>query len=211
MSVMLALDSPDMDHARGVLPALAPHLSHVKIGHVLLPRAGFVALRELIGGLPLFLDLKFHDIPATVERAIHAYAEAFPTLACFTLHGVGGEAMIRAAVAAGAAVGAQPLAVSGLSSEVHGEDALLSAVDRLISLGITGIICPPPMIAAVRARFGPDLRLVVPGIRNGADAHDHAETLSAAEARARGANDVVVGRPILSAEDPLGSLKTYLA
>lgn len=210
MSVMLALDDPDPVTARRLLGTLAPHLSHVKIGHVLLPQAGFLALIEMIGAVPLFLDLKFHDIPATVARAIRGYASRLPSLACFTIHGVGGAAMIRAAVETGAEVGAQPLAVSGLSSESHEESALLGAVERLLGLGITGIICPPPMIAPVRQRFGADMRLVVPGVRNGAAGDDHAQTVSSAQAWARGADDIVVGRPILQADDPLATLRTYL-
>ncbi len=217
--ILVALDTPDPDRARVLARALVGRVGGFKIGLELFCSCGpslVMEIREI--GLPIFLDLKLHDIPNTVAGAASAAARL--GVAFLTVHALGGGPMIRRAAAAAseAASGAglpvpTVLAVTVLTSHDDAELERLgiagpsgSAVERLACLardaGAGGLVCSPLEIAAARAVF-PSGVLVVPGIRPaGSGADDQARTSTPARALRLGADRIVIGRPITRAPDP---------
>jgi orotidine-5'-phosphate decarboxylase len=184
--------------------------------------AGYRAIAEL--GLPIFLDLKFHDIPNTVAGAVRG-AAALPGCAMLTVHAAGGAAMLAAAVAAAREAARPPsvLAVTVLTSfddadlEACGvgggiRDQVLRLADLAVTAGVDGLVCSPVEIGALRLRFGRDLRLVVPGIRPAATApDDQKRTMTPLDALAAGADVLVIGRPITAAPDPKAAARQIAA
>lgn len=183
---------------------------------------GVDALRAL--GLPIFLDLKLHDIPNTVAGAIRAIARLDPVL--LTIHAAGGGAMIQAAVAAvreAEKSRTKIIAVTALTSLDESDlaavgfagsarDVVRRLADVAIANGADGVVCAPTEVAALRAQCGPDFLLVVPGIRAaGQEVGDQKRTLSAGEAIAAGASYLVVGRPITQAPDPTAAARALVA
>jgi orotidine-5'-phosphate decarboxylase len=160
----------------------------------------------------VFLDLKFHDIPNTVAGAVASAARLGVTLA--TVHGLGGRAMLEAAVGALPAMGTKLLAITVLTShdeaslgEVGVAGRLTDSVKRLALLasdaGIDGVVASPHEVALVREACGPGFLIVTPGIRPaGSASGDQARAATPATALAAGADYLVVGRPITEAKDP---------
>ena len=210
--IAVALDAPDLDTAARWAAMVTPHVSTVKIGLELYLRYGPEAVASIRGasGVMVFLDLKLHDIPATVAGAARAVARLRPDL--LTVHAAGGPAMVRAA--ADAAPGAKIIAVTVVTSldsadldRIGLAGPVPDAVRRLASLaveaGAHGVVCSPREVAEVRAEVGPDILLVTPGIRPaGADVHDQARVATPEDALRAGADLLVVGRPITAAADP---------
>jgi orotidine-5'-phosphate decarboxylase len=211
--IIVALDLPSAEEADRLLERL-PGLRWVKVGSILMTRAGPAFVRRLVDrGLQVFLDLKWHDIPNTVAGAVSAGRDLGVSMA--TVHTLGGPAMMRAAAAA--ADGAVALVgVTVLTSHAaddydratgrEGTDLALE-VDRLaaaaLASGLDGVVCSPQETARVRTVAGPRALIVVPGIRRAGDAAgDQSRTADPATAAARGATHLVVGRPILAAADP---------
>ena len=173
--------------------------------------------------IPLFLDLKFHDIPNTVAGAVEAVAPLEPAM--LTVHAAGGAAMLKAAVEAAAAAPSKPkiIAVTVLTSldendlsaiGMHG--SLADQVVRLARLaqdqGCHGVVCSPREVAAVRRACGPDFTLVVPGIRPVLGSlGDQKRVSSPAAAIADGADFLVIGRPITGAPDPAAAARAMAA
>lgn len=218
--VFCALDRPDLDGTIDLAAHVRDEVGGFKVGLELLTANGPDAVRCVVAlGLPVFLDLKFHDIPNTVAGAVRAAAGL--RVAMLTVHASGGAAMIRAAVEAAAEAPSRPkiLAVTVLTSledadlnEIgFGErvpDQALRLADLAIRSGADGLVCSPHEIEALRARFGAEVRLVVPGIRPGGRADDdQRRTLGPAEALARGADVLVIGRPITAASDPVAAAR----
>ncbi len=191
---------------------VTPHVSTVKVGLELYLRygPGIVASIRGASGVKVFLDLKLHDIPATVAGAARAVARLHPDV--LTVHAAGGSEVVRAAV--GAAPSTMIAAVTLLTSlgpadleSVGVVGPLGDAVRRLavlaVEAGARGLVCSPWEVAEVRAEVGPDIVLITPGIRpQGAAAHDQARTATPEEALRAGADLLVIGRPITSAPDP---------
>lgn len=210
--IAVALDAPDLDTAACWAAMVTPHVSTVKIGLELYLRYGPEAVASIRGasGVMVFLDLKLHDIPATVAGAARAVARLRPDL--LTVHAAGGPAMVRAA--ADAAPGAKIIAVTVVTSldsadldRIGLAGPVPDAVRRLAALaveaGAHGVVCSPREVAEVRAEVGPDILLVTPGIRPaGADVHDQARVATPEDALRAGADLLVVGRPITAAADP---------
>jgi orotidine-5'-phosphate decarboxylase len=210
--IAVALDAPDLETAARWAGLVTPHVSTVKVGLELYLRygPGIVASIRGASGVKIFLDLKLHDIPATVTGAARAVARLHPDV--LTVHAVGGPDVIRCAVEA--APDTMIAAVTVLTSlgeadlERIGVGGPLSdAVRRLavlaVSAGARGLVCSPREVAVVRAEVGPDVTLITPGVRPaGADAHDQARTATPEEALRAGADLLVIGRPITSAPDP---------
>jgi orotidine-5'-phosphate decarboxylase len=180
-------------------------------------------VRELAGrGLSVFLDIKWHDIPNTVESAVRSARGLGVRMA--TVHTLGGPAMLRAAAAAAEDAIAM-LGVTVLTSHDEGEYAatlgrpsvrLLDEAARLarsaISAGLAGVVCSPLEIDRIRSGLGPEPLIVVPGIRRPGDqAGDQSRTATPEEAVRQGATHLVVGRPILTAPDPRAALDEFLA
>lgn len=220
--LILALDLPDRNAALAVVDRL-PALRWVKVGSQLMTAEGPALVRELVGrGLHVFLDLKWHDIPNTVQGAVMAARTLGVGMA--TVHTLGGPAMLRAAAEAAG----DELAVVGvtvLTSHDEGDYAaalgrpsirLLDEVARLarsaVSAGLAGVVCSPLEVDRIRSGLGPDPLIIVPGIRRPADeVGDQRRTATPAEAVRQGATHLVVGRPILAAADPAAALAEYLS
>ena len=210
--IAVALDAPDLETAARWAGLVTPHVSTVKVGLELYLRygPGIVASIRGASGVKVFLDLKLHDIPATVAGAARAVARLHPDV--LTVHAAGGPEVIRAAV--GAAPHTMIAAVTVLTSlgeadleQIGVGGPLSDAVRRLavlaVSAGARGLVCSPREVAVVRAEVGPDVTLITPGVRPaGTDAHDQARTATPEEALRAGADLLVIGSPITSAADP---------
>jgi orotidine-5'-phosphate decarboxylase len=214
--LVVALDVPDAGAARALVDRLSGHVGLFKVGSQLFTAGGPGLVREIVGrGERVFLDLKYHDIPNTVSGAVAAAARLGVTLV--DVHGLGGRAMMEAAVGALPATGTRLLAITVLTS--HDEAALgqiglggpiPDAVRRLALLaheaGVDGVVASPHEVALIRAACGPDFLIVTPGIRPaGAAKGDQARLATPAAALAAGADYIVVGRPITEAGDPAGA------
>ena len=209
--LILALDVPDAGRAQALARACAPWVAMFKVGLELFVSEGprlVCALAEL---RPVFLDLKFHDIPNTVAAAVRAAGRTGAALV--NVHAAGGMAMMRAAAeAAREAPGMRVIAVTVLTSEpgaaadVGAE--VLARAQAAHEAGLAGVVCSAREAAAVRARFGRDFLIVTPGVRwAGTARDDQARTATPEEAVRAGADYLVVGRPILRAPDPAGAAR----
>ena len=216
--IFVALDTHDLGRAAALARDLAGLVGGVKIGKEFFTAHGPDGVRAVAGGVPLFLDLKFHDIPNTVAGALRSAIHLRP--AFVNVHAAGGRAMLEAAVQA-VAEGAedadvprpQLLGVTVLTSlsdddlrEVGQSGPVADQVVRLARLarscGLDGVVCSPREIAVLRAACGPDFVLMVPGIRpSWAAAGDQKRTMTPAEALAAGADYLVIGRPVTEAPD----------
>ncbi len=210
--IAVALDAPDLETAARWAALVTPHVSTVKIGLELYLRYGPDAVASVRGasGVDIFLDLKLHDIPATVAGAARAVARLRPAL--LTVHAAGGPAAIRAA--AEAAPGARVVAVTVLTSLSEADlsgiglaGPVSEAARRLAALavdaGARGLVCSPQEVAALRAEVGDDIMLITPGVRPaGAAVNDQARVATPEEALRAGADLLVIGRPITGAADP---------
>jgi len=219
--LIAALDVPTREEALAAVERCG-RCEWFKVGLQLYTRYGPEIAAAVKGkGKQLFLDLKFHDIPNTVKHAVESAASLDAGL--LTIHASGGRAMIAAAREAAEGSGTKILAVTVLTS--ISEDALRrevgmpetpeQAVRRLAAMavesGAHGIVCSPLEIAAVREAVGPDALIVTPGIRPAwAAANDQARIMTPADARAAGADYIVVGRPILGHDDPAQAVEMIL-
>jgi orotidine-5'-phosphate decarboxylase len=210
--IAVALDAPDLNTAARWASLVTPHVSTVKIGLELYLRYGPETVASIRGAsaVDVFLDLKLHDIPATVAGAARAVARLRPKL--LTVHAAAGPAAIRAA--AEAAPDTRIVAVTVLTSLSDSDLGLLGvagpvcdAVRRLavlsVAAGARGLVCSPQEVAAVRSEVGNDIMIVTPGVRPaGAEAHDQARVATPEAALSAGADLLVIGRPITGAADP---------
>src|ERR1700678_3753357 len=210
--VAVALDAPDLETAAGWAALVTPHVSTVKIGLELYLRYGPQVVASVRGGsgVSVFLDLKLHDIPATVAGATRAVARLRPNV--LTVHAAGGADMVRAAVesAPGTMIAAVTVLTSlsdsaleqvGLTGPVS--DAVLRLATLSVAAGARGLVCSPREVAAVRKAVGPDVCLITPGVRPaGSASNDQARVATPEEAVLAGADLLVIGRPITSASDP---------
>ena len=215
--ICAALDFPSWERAEPFARAVAPHVGMLKVGLELFAAEGPAAVRAAAAlGRPVFLDLKLHDIPATVEGAIRSAAATGAALV--TVHASGGPEMVRAA--ARAATGrVRVLAVTVLTSldaealdaiglDGPAEEAVVRLARLAVGSGAGGIVCSPREAAAVRAAVGPGPLLVVPGVRPaGAARGDQARVATPAEAVRAGADVIVLGRPLRDAPDPAAAAR----
>ncbi len=227
--LIVALDHAEPAEARRAVAELSVEVGRFKVGSGLFTRSGPGFVRELVAaGHGVFLDLKFHDTPATVRGAVAAASDLGADL--LTLHAAGGPAMVAAAreAADGARRPPRLLAVTVLTSLDAGDwarvsgpggaaipDAVRALAAMAIESGADGLVCSPREVAALRADLGPAPLLVVPGIRPGwmaaADHAGQARTATPAEAVAAGADLLVVGRAITSAADPAAAARRVAA
>jgi orotidine-5'-phosphate decarboxylase len=219
--ICAALDFPSWSAAEGFARAVAPEVGILKVGLELFVAEGPAAVRAAAAlGRPVFLDLKLHDIPNTVEGAARSAAASGASL--LTVHASGGADMVRAAVR-GAGPGVRVLAVTVLTSlDAAALDAVglagppERAVVRLAGLavgaGAGGLVCSPQEVAAVRAAVGPGPLLVVPGVRPaGAARGDQARVATPADTVRAGADVIVVGRPLREGGDPVAAARAIAA
>ncbi|MEM9440802.1 MAG: orotidine-5'-phosphate decarboxylase [Pseudomonadota bacterium] len=215
--VFCAIDRADLSGA--LLLARSLHTSPIgglKVGLEFMTANGPSGVRSIVDlGLPVFLDLKFHDIPNTVAGAVRAAADLGVTM--LTLHLQGGPAMLWAAADAVKDLGPRRPLLLGVSvlTSMDDKDLTMIGVEstteaqvlRLAGLarktGMDGMICSPREIAPIREAFGQSLKLVVPGIRPaGSAAGDQKRTMTPGEAVKAGADYLVIGRPITGAGSP---------
>jgi orotidine-5'-phosphate decarboxylase len=210
--IAVALDAPDLETAAHWAALVTPHVSTVKIGLELYLRYGPQAVASVRGasGVDIFLDLKLHDIPATMAGAAKAVARLRP--AFLTVHAAAGPAAIRAAAAVApdtkvvavtvlTSLGEADLDAMGLAGPVSDAARRLAAL--AVEAGARGLVCSPQEAAALRAEVGDDIVLITPGVRPaGAAYDDQARVATPEEALRAGADLLVIGRPITGAADP---------
>jgi len=209
--IFVAIDTPDLERALALAEAATGEAGGVKLGLEFFSAHGPEGVRRLGAlGLPVFLDVKLHDIPNTVAKAVEALAPLEPAI--LTVHASGGRAMLEAAKAAAPAatkvVGVTVLTsldeADLASAGIHGSPG--EQVGRLAQLaresGIDGIVCSGAEVAQAHAQWQ-DGFFVVPGVRPpGADVGDQKRVVTPAQALADGASVLVIGRPITAAPDP---------
>jgi len=209
--IAVALDAPDLATASTWAAAVGPHVQVVKVGLEVFLRDGHesVQVARNASGCDIFLDLKLHDIPATVGGAARSIAALAPKY--LTVHASGGADMIKAAVEA--LPDTQVTAVTILTSlsqqqltEMQWSGTAQDIVRRLASIavgaGARAIVCSPQEVAAVRAEVGAGITLITPGVRPvGSDAGDQQRIATPQQALADGADILVIGRPITGAAD----------
>jgi orotidine-5'-phosphate decarboxylase len=215
--LVVALDTSDLDAAASMAEVLAGSVGMAKVGLELFTAVGPSAVSRLGEHLPVFLDLKLHDIPTTAGRAARNAGRL--GAAMLTVHALGGPEMVRAAVD-GAAEGAaeagtappEVVAVTVLSSLAEAAGASpASLAFEAVTAGARGAVVSGDDVKEVRDALGEDPVLVVPGIRpSGARSNDHARVLTPAEAMVAGADRLVVGRPITESTDPAAAARAIL-
>lgn len=209
--IFLALDVPQLAPARALLAKVKSHIGGVKLGLEFFCAHGSHGVHEIAQlGLPIFLDLKFHDIPNTVAaamQAIHVYEPAI-----VTVHASGGRAMMEDAKAA-AADGCKVVAVTTLTSldandltatGVYGsaETQVMRLAELAHAAGLDGVVCSGQEVGFVKKAWK-DGYFVVPGLRpNGGGTGDQKRVVTPRQARDNGASVLVIGRPISRADDP---------
>jgi orotidine-5'-phosphate decarboxylase len=216
--LIVALDVSEPEEAEALARQLEGPAGVLKIGLELFTAAGPEVVPRIGAVAPVFLDLKLHDIPNTVEGAARNAARL--GVAMLSVHALGGEAMVAAAVrgvADGAvSAGHTPpmiLAVTVLSSLAgEGLASPSSLAFEAVAAGARGVVVSGEDVASAREVLGPQACLVVPGIRPaGSNGHDQARILTPEEAVERGADYLVVGRPITGSGDPAGVARAILA
>ncbi|HSM93960.1 MAG TPA: orotidine-5'-phosphate decarboxylase [Anaeromyxobacteraceae bacterium] len=219
--ICAALDFGSWREAEPFARAIAPHVGLLKVGLEIFAAEGPPAVRAAAAlGRPVFLDLKLHDIPNTVEGA--ARSAAATGAALLTVHASGGPDMVRAAVR-GAGGKVRILAVTVLTSldaaalEAIGlagppESAVVRLAKLAVDAGAGGLVCSPHEVAQVRAAVGPGPLLVVPGVRPaGAAIGDQARVATPEAAVRAGADVIVLGRPLRDAADPAAAARAIAA
>jgi orotidine-5'-phosphate decarboxylase len=213
--VFVALDTTDLDQARRFATSVRGSVGGLKLGLEFFNAHGPAGVRPFVeSGLPVFLDLKYHDIPNTVAGAVRAAARLGVSI--LNVHAQGGAAMMRAALDAAKSIspstrliavtmltslGDEDLPSLGLQPPVADQVLRLAALTQ--ECGLDGVVCSAHEIVRLRKALGPDFLLVVPGIRPaGSEIGDQRRVMGPAEARDAGANILVVGRPITGAPDP---------
>jgi orotidine-5'-phosphate decarboxylase len=209
--IFVAIDTPDLERAKAIATRVRNHVGGIKLGLEFFCANGRHGVREMAElQLPIFLDLKFHDIPNTVGKAIQALRPLEP--AVLTVHAAGGRAMMEDAKAA-APTGTKVVAVTvltsldgsdlesiGVAADPHAQVQRLTALAR--DAGLDGVVCSGNEVAAAK-KLWPDGFFVVPGVRP-ADSHvgDQKRVMTPRKALDAGASILVVGRPITQAQDP---------
>lgn len=209
--VYVALDTPDLARAHAIATRVKTHVGGLKLGLEFFSANGPDGVREMAAlGLPIFLDLKLHDIPNTVAKAIQALRPLEPAI--LTVHAAGGRAMLEDAKAA-APEGTKVVAVTvltslddtdlsatGVADDSHAQVARLTGLAR--EAGLDGVVCSGAEVKAARELW-PEGFFVVPGVRPPeAGVGDQKRVVTPRQALDDGASILVVGRPITQAEDP---------
>jgi orotidine-5'-phosphate decarboxylase len=209
--VYVALDTPDLERARALATRVRHHVGGIKLGLEFFMANGQAGVREMAAiGLPIFLDLKFHDIPNTVAKAIQALRPLEPAI--LTVHAAGGRAMMEDAKAAAppstkvvavtvlTSLDGEDLGAIGLRTDPHEQVARLAELAR--SAGLDGIVCSGEEVAAAHRAWSAGF-FVVPGVRlPDHDRADQKRVITPRRAMDDGASILVIGRPITQAEDP---------
>ncbi len=219
--ILVALDYDNKNHALQLIEKLDPNMCRLKVGKEMFTLFGPQLVKDIHDrGFDLFLDLKFHDIPNTVAKAVAAAAELGVWMT--NVHASGGLAMMEAAKKALLPYGDKApmlIAVTVLTSMSDDDLKLLGInvpafehVQRLARLtqqaGLDGVVCSAQEATALKSLLGQDFKLVTPGIRPiGSDAGDQHRVMTPPQAIVAGSDYLVIGRPITKAADPLAALQ----
>ena len=218
--IYVAIDTPDLDRAKRLAKAVKRHAGGLKLGLEFFAANGPPGVAEIAHlGLPVFLDLKLHDIPNTVAKAIQALRPLEP--AVITVHAAGGRAMLEDAKAAAPAatrvvavtvltsLDENDLSATGVSGTPHDQVERLAALAK--SAGLDGIVCSGNEVAAARRGWGSGF-FVVPGIRPvDGNSADQKRVITPRKAMDAGASILVIGRPVTAASDPDEALRAIAA
>ena len=226
--IICALDTSNFLVAQKITRKLRNHLGGIKVGKEFFTAHGPEGIKKISKeGLPIFLDLKFHDIPNTVAKAISNIVRLKPSM--ITIHATGGAEMIKAAVKANKIIAKKNnikrpyiLAVTVLTSldksdmvSLGSEKNIQTLTLRLAKLakrnGADGIICSPKELKILRFKLGKNFKIVVPGIRpNRKKNDDQKRTMTPKQALDLGADYVVIGRPITESDNPVLAVKRII-
>ena len=218
--IFVAIDTPDLERAHRLARAVKRHAGGIKLGLEFFAANGPAGVGEIAHvGLPLFLDLKLHDIPNTVAKAVQALRPLEP--AVLTVHAAGGRAMLEEAKAAAPAatrvvavtvltsLDADDLAATGVGGSPHDQVERLAGLAR--SAGLDGIVCSGNEVKSARKAWGNGF-FVVPGIRPAeGDIGDQKRVMTPRKAMDAGASILVIGRPVTGADDPDAALRAIAA
>ncbi len=210
--IFLAVDTPDLDEAKRLVSLVENHIGGIKLGLEFFASHGRTGVSVMQSfGLPIFIDLKFHDIPNTVGKTVAAIAPLSPAI--LTVHAAGGRRMLEFAKAAAplsckivavtvlTSLDAGDLDAAGVDSDPEEQVQRLTGLAR--SSGIDGIVCSGGEVAVAR-NLWPDGYIVVPGVRPaGAVSADQKRAITPRAAMDLGASIIVIGRPITQAENPV--------
>ncbi|QCE32312.1 orotidine-5'-phosphate decarboxylase [Acetobacteraceae bacterium] len=222
--LIVALDTPSLEKAENIAKAIHPYTDMLKTGMEYCYGAGLEKTKEIEQILPIFMDLKLYDIPATVKKGMKSLMRYRPTMV--TIHASGGAEMVKAAkegllegalenqvappillaVTVLTSFSAQALSQTGVPLSPLDQAVLLG--NLAIEAGADGLVCSGHELSRLRQELGKKPVLVTPGIRPlGNDTHDQKRTMTPAEAAKEGADWIVVGRPITEADDPAMAAK----
>ena len=218
--IYVALDTPDLERARAIAKAVKRHAGGLKLGLEFFAANGPAGVADLAHfGLPIFLDLKLHDIPNTVAKAVQSLRTLDPAI--LTVHAAGGRAMLEDAKAAAPAhtkvvavtvltsLDNRDLGRIGVSGGAHAQVVRLAGLAQ--EAGLDGIVCSGDEVAEVRKSWK-DGFFVIPGIRPaGGDVADQKRVMTPRAAIDAGASILVIGRPVTAAEDPDAALRAIAA
>lgn len=222
--ICVALDTPDLERACALAKALVPHVGYMKVGMEFFYAHGAGGYAAVAAeGLPIFLDLKLHDIPNTVASGMKALMQLSPRPAIVNLHASGGLDMMKAAAEAvnGRAkliavtvltsLSNDDIWAAGFSADQDTGAHAASLAKLAKAAGLDGVVCSPHDLAGIRAAAGKDFLTVVPGIRPAAEAaHDQKRIATPGAAIAAGADILVIGRAITNAPDPAAAAQKIL-
>ena len=218
--VFVALDTPDLEKALDIAERVKMQVGGLKLGLEFFAANGPAGVREIARlGLPIFLDLKLHDIPNTVAKAVQALHPLEPFL--LTVHAAGGRAMMEDAKAAApsgtkvvgvtvlTSLDEEDLHAIGVPGDAHAQVERLALLAR--DAGLDGVVCSGAEIEIVREAW-PEAFIVVPGVRPAdSAAADQKRVVSPRQALDAGASILVVGRPITQADDPVAAARAIAA
>ena len=209
--IAVALDAPDLTTMSAWAEQVSPHVQVLKVGLEVFLRDGHTSVTSVreVSDCDIFLDLKLHDIPATVAGAAKSVAALKPKY--LTVHASGGQDMVKAAadalpdtlvtaVTILTSLDQDQLAAMGFAG--NAQDIVVNLARQAVDAGARAIVCSPQEVAAVRSAVGADVVLITPGVRPaGSDAGDQKRIATPQQALADGANILVIGRPITGAPD----------
>jgi orotidine-5'-phosphate decarboxylase len=221
--LICAIDTPDVKQAASLASTLHGAIGHAKLGLEFFSAQGPQGIKKVAAsGLPIFLDLKFHDIPNTVAGAVRSAASLGVSM--LTIHTSGGSRMMKAAAEAASGAKKKPIVLGvtvltsmdeadlkecGVSRKVKAQ--VLALAELALKSGIDGLVCSAHEVAALKKEFGKELKLVVPGIRPaGSSKGDQRRVMTPAEAIEAGADYLVIGRPITEQASPKKAAQAIL-
>ncbi|WDI32946.1 orotidine-5'-phosphate decarboxylase [Hyphococcus flavus] len=218
--LIIALDLPSTEEAEKAINAIGDAGTFYKIGYQLMPVGGLDLARKLSSqGKKVFLDFKFHDIGATVERGVKSVCElggdfltvhAEPDVLKGAVDGKGDDTRLKIlGVTVLTSLNQDSLSRAGI--EMNIEDLVLKRAEFAAEAGADGVVASAKEAAAIKSRFGDALAIVTPGVRpKGASADDQKRVVTPADAITAGADNLVVGRPIIAADDPKSAAENIL-